>query len=166
MTNKTLMAASIAVLLLMACQINSKNENTENNNSSNTKTKTEDAVTDIAFTVAKNYFVNNTVKNLDNPKIETADKFNEIFGMATTMGNDGKPTQIDFQKKYVIAVILPETDLMTTVEPIRLQKDAKGNITLLYKKTLGQKQTYTTRPGFQIIVDKSENGSIALKEQK
>ncbi len=123
-------------------------------------------VINIAFTEAKNYFVKNTIGKLDNPKIDTAEKFNQIFGMATTMGRDGKPTEIDFKKQYVIAVILPETDFMTTITPVSLQKDEMGKITLIYNKVVGSKQTYTIRPSFEIIVDKTENGSIELKEQK
>ncbi|MBK8626492.1 MAG: hypothetical protein IPN86_13270 [Saprospiraceae bacterium] len=124
-------------------------------------------LTDIPFTFAKNYFVNNNVEKLDNPKIETVEVFNEIFGMATTMSKDGKPTEIDFDRQYVIAVILPETDLLTTIVPVSLQKDEIAKITLTYKTSVGQKQTYTSRrPSFAIIVDKKENGIIELKEQK
>jgi hypothetical protein len=86
--------------------------------------------------------------------------------MATTMGKDGKPTEIDFAKQYVIAVILPETDLMTTVEPVSLQKNETGEITLTYKSVVGQKQTFTTMPNFAIIVDKTETGNITLKKIK
>ena len=138
--------AAVMSLLFVACQNNSK--------------------TDIVFCVAKNYFVKNTVEKLDNPKIETADKFHEIFGMATTMGQDGKPTEIDFTKQYVIAVLLPETDLLTTVEPVSLQRDKAGEITLTYKSVVGHKQSFTTKPNFVIIVDKVEYGNITLKEIK
>jgi hypothetical protein len=123
-------------------------------------------VTNIAFTVAKNYFVNNAVTKLDNPKIETAEKFNKIFGMATTMGKDGKPTEIDFSKQYVIAVILPETDLSTNINPISLLKNTENEITLTYKSVVGQKQSFTTIPNFAIIIDKKENGNVTLKEIK
>lgn len=123
-------------------------------------------MTNIAFTIAKNYFVNNTVTKLDNPKIETAEKFNEIFGMATTMGAAGKPTKIDFSKQYVIAIILPETDFATNIYPISLLKNTKNEITLNYKYVIGEKQSFTTRPNFIIIVDKRENGMITLNEIK
>jgi hypothetical protein len=122
--------------------------------------------TNIAFVVAKNYFVNNTVKKLDNPKIETAEKFNEIFGMATTMAKDGKPTEIDFSKQYVIAVVLPETDLSTNINLISLLKNNKNEITLNYKSVVGEKQSFTTIPNFAIIVDKKENGNVTVKEIK
>ncbi|MDR2146261.1 MAG: hypothetical protein LBE91_07380 [Tannerella sp.] len=146
MTRKIILLATVTGLLLTACKNNSK--------------------TDIVFSVAENYFVKNTVNKLDNPKIETAEKFNEIFGMATTMGKDGKLTEIDFTKQYVIAVLLPETDLMTTVVPVSLQKSKTGKITLTYQSVVGQKLSFTTKPNFAIIVDKSENGNITLNEIK
>ena len=61
-------------------------------------TQIDTLVKDVSYILAANYFVKNTVNQLDNPKIETAEKFNEIFGMATTMGKEGKPTEIDFSK--------------------------------------------------------------------
>lgn len=123
-------------------------------------------MTNIDFTIAKNYFVNNTVTKLENPKIETVEKFNEIFGMATTMGTAGKPTEIDFSKEYVIGVILPETDVSTTIYPMSLLKNTKHEITLNYKSVIGEKQSFTTRPNFIIIVDKRENGTITLNKIK
>ena len=166
MTKRIVKLATVASLFLIACQNNPKTNNGENKNTLAVEAQNEAKMTAISFTLAKNYFVNNTVEKLDNPKIETAETFNEIFGMATKMGKDGKPTEIDFKKKYVIAVILPETDLMTSIYPISLQKDEKGKITLTYKTVLGEKQSYRIRPSFAIIVDKTENGSIELKEQK
>ena len=130
------------------------------------ETQNETKKTNISFTLAKNYFVKNNVKKLDNPKIATAEKFNEIFGMATTMGKDSKPTEIDFSKQYVIAVILPETDLSTNINPISLLKNTENEITLNYKSVVGKKQSFTTLPNFAIIIDKKETGNVTLKEIK
>jgi hypothetical protein len=163
MTKKIIVMATVTSLLCAACQNNLPTGTDKKQTPAPVETQNK---TDIVFGVAKNYFVNNTIKKLDNPKIETAEKFNEIFGMATTMGKDGKPTEIDFTKQYVIAVILPETDLMTTVEPVSLQKNETGEITLTYKSVVGQKQTFTTMPNFAIIVNKTETGNITLKEIK
>lgn len=165
MKSQILTAAVLTSLCLTACKDEPNSANSDNQKNVTAEIQTETTVSNIAFTIAKNYFVKNTVTTLDNPKIETVEKFNEIFGMATTMGKDGKPTQIDFQKQYVIAVILAETELMTTVKPVSLQKDEQGNITLLYKTTVGQKQAFSTRPSLEIIVDKSATGKIVLKEQ-
>lgn len=149
--------------VLVACQNTKKIGQKESQNSVTVETQKESRKTSIAFTVARNYFVKNNAGKLHNPKIETAEEFNKIFGMATTMGKDGKPTTIDFTKQYVIAVVLPETDLATTVEPVSLRRNEKGEITLMYKTVVGQKQSYTTIPNFAIIVDKAENGTITVK---
>lgn len=156
---------ALIALAIASCQNNSKSNRTEDANASTVENRAEKETTDIPFIVAKNYFVKNTFKSLDNAKIETSEKFNEVFGMAATMGEGGKPTEIDFQKQYVIALILPETDTMSTVVPISLKKDKEGKITLTYKKETGPKQSFSTRPTFQIIVDKTESGSLELKKQ-
>ena len=114
----------------------------------------------------KNYFVKNTVTNLENPKIETAEKFIEIFGMATTMGGKGRPTDVNFSKQNIIAVIIPETKFSNSIDIISLQKNAENQIKLKYKLTIGQKQSFTIRPFIAIAVDKSENGVIILEETK
>jgi uncharacterized lipoprotein NlpE involved in copper resistance len=165
MTEKIVTVATLISLMLMGCQNNPKTVKAENKNTRIVEHQNETKMKTITFTLAKNYFVQNTVEKVDNPKIETAEKFNEIFGMATTMGKDGKPTEIDFSKQYVIAVILPETDLSTHVSPISLLKTG-NEITLHYKSVVGQKQSWTTRPNFAIIIDKKENGNVLLKEIK
>ncbi len=166
MTKTILSIATGASLLFSSCGSNLKTDKSENKSTVTTETPSKAKATDIAFTVAKNYFVKNTVQSLDNPKIETAEKFQEVFGMATTMGKDGKPTAIDFNKQSVIALVLPLTDYDTSVEPVSLQKDESGKITLNYKKIVGQKQTYTIRPNLVIVFDKVEGGNVELKEQK
>jgi hypothetical protein len=164
MTKKIITLATVTSLLFTACQSKPQAGNNKNAASVETQQKTE--MTDIAFSVADNYFVKNTVKELDNPKIETAKKFNEIFGMATTMGKGGGPTPIDFTKKYVIAVLLPETNSRTTIQPLSLQKNKAGDITLTYKTSFGAQQSFTTKPFFAIIVNKSDAGNITLNEVK
>ena len=43
----------------------------------------------VAYSVAQNYFVNNTFENkeVETLKIDSQEEFDRIFGMATTMGN-------------------------------------------------------------------------------
>jgi hypothetical protein len=149
---KIVIIAAAAALFLSACQSGSHSSTAVQQNNS-----------DIPYTVAKNYFVKNTVTQLDNPKIESAEKFEAVFGMATVMGPDGKPSPIDFSKQNVIALVLPETDLATTLAPVSLQNDARGNIVFTYKKTTGAKQSYSTRPSLAIVVNKSASGPVVLK---
>ena len=161
MIKKIITSAIIVGLSFTACQ-NIKNKQTPNEIEMQKKSKKKD----IPFSVIKNYFVNNSVKKISNPKIETIEKFNEIFGMATTMGKEGKPTQIDFSNQYVIAVLKSETDLSTIIEPYNLQRNEKGEIVLSYKYKTGEKQSYSILAYFAIIVSKSEKGNIVLNEIK
>ncbi|MEM8522064.1 hypothetical protein [Flavobacterium sp. PL12] len=160
MITKIFGLATLLFLILTSCQSKTKNTTI------NSDTVIEQQPTAIHYDLAKNYFVKSTVKKIENPKIETIEQFNQIFGMAITMGINGKPTAIDFAKKYVIAVILPETDLKTTVQPVSLKKNKKGEITLKYKIEIGDKQSYTTVPFFAIIVAKTDDGELIVTELK
>jgi hypothetical protein len=122
--------------------------------------------TTLKYRVAKNYFVQYNVEQLQSVKIDTKEKFSEIFGMATTMGPEGKPTAIDFEKEYVIAVLHPETNSETHIEPLELQKYESSEMELSYRIKTGGKQSYSTRPFFALIVEKSETGNIRLQEIK
>jgi hypothetical protein len=124
--------------------------------------------TDVSYRRAENYFVKNTVKQLDNPKLETAEKFNAVFGLARTMSEGSKPTEIDFSKEFVIAVILPETEVETSIENVSVQKNEKGELLISYKVVSGQKQTFTTVPNLALILDKADYGSrpFSITEQK
>ena len=107
----------------------------------------------MAFEVAKNYFFKNDQEIPASPKITTAEEFGKLFGMATTMGNDGKPTEIDFTKQFVLAIVLPVTNLSTEITPDRLEE--KGDtLFYFYDAKVGETQTYSTQPISLIILDK------------
>jgi hypothetical protein len=150
--------ALLTSLALTSCD-NATDKSTENSSATAAATPTK-----VAYSVAQNYFVKNNISSIENPRIETAMAFDSIFGMATTMGEQGKPTAIDFTKQSVLAVMAAETDLLTTLEPISLEKNASNELTLSYKKNVGAKQTYTMKPSFALIIDKAENGNVVLKE--
>ena len=82
----------------------------------------DEASNEVAFEVAKNYFFKNDQEIPSSPKITTAEEFGKLFGMATTMGNDGKPTEIDFTRQFVLAIVLPVTNLATEITPDRLEE--------------------------------------------
>jgi hypothetical protein len=164
MTRQIVVLATVTSLLITACQIKPKTASGSNITSVAGETRSETKITAIAFKVAKNYFAID--KKLDNPKIETAEKFNEFFGMAALMGEEGRPTEIDFTKQFVIAVLKPVTHVITTIEPVSLQKNEKNEIILTYKTIVGEKQTYSTLPNFAIIVNKAETGNIILIDKK
>lgn len=110
----------------------------------------------ISFTIAQNYFVKNTFKSSDlkTHKITKAVDFEKIFGMATVLGANGKPTPIDFKKQFVIAVINNETDISTSFTPIKLEKIRVKKLHFEFQSHIGEKQSFTIRPFVLIIVDR------------
>jgi hypothetical protein len=125
--------------------------------------KTDTIPDTIPYTVAQNYFVKNTVDSITNPKIETEEAFKTYFGSATTMGKNGKPTAVDFTKEFAIAVVLPKTDIATIIVPVSLKKGSDNSMVFEYKVTLGNKQSYTSRPFLLLVVDKKFDGNLSLK---
>ena len=143
---------TFAVLLAMAACTNKPVTAVENN--------TEDS--EVAFEVAKNYFFKNDQVIPEYPKITTEDEFNKLFGMATTMGKDGKPTAIDFTKQFVLAIVMPETDFATEINPMKVEE--KGDsILYTYEVKIGEKQSFSIQPVSIIILDKKyENKRVVL----
>lgn len=146
--------------LLAACTGGNKSSE----NAQKAQTETVSAAQDIPFAVADRYFVNNTVTGIDNPKITSQADFDNYFGMATAMGEDGLPTPIDFSNQYVIAVMKPETDRATTLTPVSLQKTDNGKILFTYKIQTGEQQSYTTIPNLIVIVSRDYDGEVAIEE--
>lgn len=116
----------------------------------------------IPFIQAKGYFVKNTFKpsSLRNCKIQSKEQFEEIFGMATVMGKDGKPTPIDFLKQFVIAVIQEETNRTTELTPQSIKKIKKNKMEFHFEIKTGEEQTFSTTPCLVIVVDKKYRGNI------
>ena len=96
---------------------------------------------EVVFEVAKNYFFKNDQVIPEYPKIVSEEEFTKLFGMATTMGEDGKPTAIDFTKQFVLAIVLPETDFATEINPVKVEE--KGDSLLYsYEVKTGEKQSF------------------------
>ena len=121
---------------------------------------------EISFEVAKNYFFKNDQVIPEYPKITTEEEFNKLFGMATVMGKDGKPTAIDFTKQFVLAIVLPETDFATEINPVKVEE--KGDLLLYtYDVKTGEKQTFSIQPVSIIILDKQyESKRIVLVNER
>ena len=143
---------AFAVLLAMAACTNKPVTAVENN--------TEES--EVAFEVAKNYFFKNDQVIPEYPKITTGEEFNKLFGMATTMGEEGKPTAIDFTKQFVLAIVLPVTDFATEINPVKVEE--KGDSLLYtYEVKTGEKQSFTVQPVSIIILDKKhEDKEVVL----
>ena len=120
---------------------------------------------EVAFEVAKNYFFKNNQEIPASPKITSEEVFYQLFGMATTMGKDGKPTAIDFTRQIVLAIVLPVTDLETEITPVKVE--AKGDsLFYTYEVKTGEKQSYSIQPISLIVLNKEfSNKEIILIKQ-
>lgn len=118
---------------------------------------------EVAFEVGKNYFFKNGSAVLPiNPKIISEAEFNKLFGMATTMGEGGRPTPIDFTEQFVLAIVLPVTDVETEIHPLKVV--ARGDsLFYSYEVRTGEKQSFSIQPVSIIILDKQyENKEVVL----
>lgn len=130
----------------------------------------------VPYTIAQGYFVRNDVDSLPLNRIITREQFDSAFGMATVMGENGKPTPIDFDRQFVIAVDVPVTDRITSIIPESLefvpapQKPssvqakivAGSNIEFTYKVQIGASQSFSTHPVLILVVDRRYDAPVVL----
>ena len=146
-----------AMTLLSSCKQNQKQ------NEANPEEAILGKPSEVSYTVAQNYFIKNGAVLPENHKITDQETFNQIFGMATTMGENGKPTEIDFDKNFVIAVETGPVQKETTLTPEYLINHHDGKLVFHYAIKQGEDISYTIRPVLIIIVDKNlENMPIKL----
>ena len=154
---KKIIFALAAIMALAAC-----------GNKQTATPSSEDNVenSEVAFEVAKNYFFKNDQVIPEYPKIVSEEEFNKLFGMATTMGEDGKPTAIDFTKQFVLAIVLPVTDFATEINPVKVEE--KGDSLLYtYEIKAGEKQSFSIQPVSIIVLDrKYENKRVVLLNER
>lgn len=131
--------------------------------SANAQKAKKSSTAKVPYTQVKNYFVKNTFQqgDLKSPKIETQEEFDKIFGAAKVMGEDGKPTVVDFSKQYVIAFIPEETNQNFTIAINGIVKKRK-KIIFSYTYSLGDKTSSTWQPYLAAVVDKKYNGKVVL----
>ena len=120
------------------------------------------AVDDIPYKLAKNYFVRNDYpdKEIHIFRITSQKKFDDIFGAATLMGEEGKPTEIDFTKSDVIALINDSSNNIADLK-INSLKQTKGKINLNYSFSQTAAQSYQSRHFALLIVDKKYTGALS-----
>ena len=80
------------------------------------------------------------------------------------MSEDGKPTKIDFNKQFIVAIILPETAIATRIELKSLVKDLSGELTLSYKVIEDKTQSFISIPFIAIAIDKKDIGNVTLRK--
>ena len=137
---KKIIIAFAALLTIVACN-NKTATNVENKENG-----------EIPFMVARNYFYKHNV-GVPSTKITTEEDFSKHFGMATRMGEEGKPTEIDFEKQFVVDFILPASKWQMEINPLKVE--ANGD-TLFYSYDInvGRKQSYWSQYISVIVIDK------------
>lgn len=109
----------------------------------------------VPFELAKGYFLRNDVEVEEFPThITSQAQLDQFFGMAAVMGENGKPTVIDFDKNFVIPVVYPETDQETSLVVERFWHTAPTELTLSVGAVRGEEhRSFTIRPVLLLIVD-------------
>ena len=131
----------------------------------NTTRKSTSSVTKVPYTVVQNYFFINDEPLPTNPKITTLKEFGRMFGMATHMGKDGMPTQVDFKRQFVIAVVYPITNRNTALAPVSLSADG-DTLTFIYHERVGKEMSSYMQPMLVIVVNKQyERAHVKLVKQ-
>lgn len=151
MKNFVMLLGILGSFMLLSCKssTNQANEQSEN----------------VPYAVVRGYFLKNDadLSSLKNGKITSEKDFSALFGAATVMGEDGKPTIIDFTKQYAIAVIANKTDSAVVLAPLKVEKSG-DNITFTYEYKEGEKQSYTIQPLLIIAVDSKYDGNVLVKK--
>ena len=119
----------------------------------------------VPYTVAKRYFVKNTVGDFDTVRIADKAEFEKYFGMAAVMGKDGLPTTIDFEKQFVIPVVLPETNFDVEILPVSLKNNGRGELVFNYRVDTLREMSFTRRPLLLIVADKDyDTGKVVVEK--
>ncbi len=130
----------IALGICFSCN----NKKGDKNNQESTMEMTADTEA-MNIEIVENYFT----KNDQAPRvvqyftIDNKEDFDQQFGLAKTMNN--KVNDIDFKKHRIGAIVLPPTDLETTIEITEAERFGSGAI-ITYKINKGEKQSFSTIP--------------------
>lgn len=141
---RVLTILSIVLLALLCCQCTASRE----------LRLARKGAKEVPYTVLKNYCVRNDVNTTKLQRLifDNEDDFKAFFGIAPLMG--GLPTDINWKRQYVIAVLLPETNRPTMVTPMEV-KQSPGNIIFKYQVNRGHKTSYSLVPFTAIALDRS-----------
>ena len=114
----------------------------------------DDIATPIPYTTLENFFVRNDVDCSEKQQLIFYNKqdFEGYFGMAATMG--GQPTEINWEKQYVVALVLPETNRATSIEPVNVKVGDKQYLVFSYKVNKGEKMSYKMVPFTAVAIEK------------
>lgn len=141
------------VLLILSLCISCNSEKKDKNNSENNMEMTAETEP-LKIEIVENYFTKNdmTPRVIQYFTIDNQEDFDNQFGVAKTM--DNAISTIDFDKTRIGAIVMPATDIKTSIEITQAERFGSGAI-ITYKTKQGDKQSFTTTPTliFKLPVD-------------
>ena len=116
--------------------------------------KIDDVATPIQFTTLENYFVRNDVDCSKQQRliINSKAEFEKYFGMAAHMG--GMPTAVNWNKQFVIALVMPETKRATAIYPVNVKATDNNILVFSYMVKKGDNMSHKIVPFIAVAVNK------------
>ena len=116
--------------------------------------KIDQVATPIKYTTLENYFVRNDVDCSKQQRLIINNKaeFEKYFGMAVHMG--GLPTEVNWNKQFVIALVLPETKRATSIYPVNVKTTGNNILVFSYQVKKGDNMSHKIVPFIAVAVDK------------
>ncbi|MCO6504992.1 MAG: hypothetical protein J6568_06215 [Snodgrassella sp.] len=108
----------------------------------------------VPYRVANHYFVKNNIKNKIPSRISNANEFYFYFGEATTMGNTGKPSNIDFNEEEVVIYDAGKVQQFLQIKPLDLRQSGR-ELHLIIHIQSGALTGYYTHPFLMLIIQKN-----------
>lgn len=110
-----------------------------------------------------NYYVNNSFPDGTHKLvIQNQQEFENIFGDAAVMGRNGQPTRVNFNRQFVVAVILPVTNRQTVIETALVRR-LGDRLYFSYIIDEGHATSYTMRPFTAVVVDRNEPSDVVFQ---
>ena len=126
--------------------------------------------TPTAYGQLDNYYVINDYYNqyyYDNSasKLVITDsyEFRQVFGQASINNRYGVPTDVDFRREFVVAVILPVTNRYTEIEPVSVNREG-DRVYFTYQVFRGAMQSYYTQPFTAVVLDRRDLVEIVFQQ--
>ena len=138
---------AMGVLLLMCCNCSFMDK-------MYAAEKIDKVATPVHYTTLENYFVRNDVDCSKQRRLilDNQQDFDAFFGKAATMG--GLPTTVNWNKQYVVAIILPETKRATSIEPVAVKVTDNDVMVFSYHIKKGDKMSHSMVPLTAVAIDK------------
>ena len=116
--------------------------------------KIDDVATPIQFTTLENYFVRNDVDCSKQQRliINSKAEFEKYFGMAAHIG--GMPTAVNWNKQFVIALVMPETKRATAIYPVNVKATDNNILVFSYMVKKGDNMSHKMVPFIAVAVNK------------